>query len=103
MNDPHDNAADDKAVLHTIETDMAIEAFRKVELKKLQTELAEHALTKALNGRIDLDRYHEVTEQIRRRAELQRAEHARRGRLPKDTNVPVLPAPPAAEPHWDME
>ena len=98
MNDAHDNAATDKAILKQAETDIAVEAFRKLELKKLQVELAEHALAKALanHRNVDMTHYYEVTEQIRHRAELQRAEHARRGRLPKETNVPALRAGAAA-------
>jgi hypothetical protein len=89
MNDSHDNAATDRAALHHAQTSLAIEAFRKQELKRLQLEMAEHALTKLLNGRIDLDRYYEETEQIRRQFELKRADYARLGKLPKDEHAPA--------------
>jgi len=90
MNDSHDNAADDRAMYARIRTDEAIEAFRKQELKRVQLEMAEHALTKLLDGRIDLDRYHEETEQIRRQFELKRADYARLGKLPKDEHAPAI-------------
>jgi hypothetical protein len=89
MNDSHDNAQDDRAMYHRIQTNLAVEAFRKQELKRLQLEMAEHALTKLLNGTIDLDRYHEETEQIRRQFELKRADYARLGKLPKDDPMPA--------------
>jgi hypothetical protein len=88
MNDSHDNAQDDRAMYHRIQTNLAVEAFRKQELKRLQLEMAEHALTKLLNGTIDLDRYHEETEQIRRQFELKRADYARLGKLPKEEPAP---------------
>ena len=50
MNDGHDNAADDGAVYRRIQTDLTIEAFRKQELKRLQLEMVEYALTKLLTG-----------------------------------------------------
>ena len=84
MNDPHDNAADDRAMLNRIQTDEAIEAFRKQELKRMQLEMAEYILTRLLNGHIDMDRYYEETEQIRRQMELKRADMARLGKLSKD-------------------
>jgi hypothetical protein len=93
MNDQHDNAADDTAMLHRIETDMAIEACRKVELKRMQLEMAEHALKKLLNGRIDIGRYFDETEQIRHQMELKRADMARLGKLPPETHAPVTSAP----------
>ena len=84
MNDAHDNAADDRAMYRRIQTDQAIEAFRKVAMKAIQLEMAEYALTKLLNGTTDTDRYFEETEQIRHQMELKRAEYARLGKLSKE-------------------
>lgn len=84
MNNPHDNAAEDRERYRRIQTDQAIEAFGKVALKAIQLEMAEYALTKLLNGTTDTDRYFEETEQIRHRMELKRAEYARLGKLSKD-------------------
>jgi hypothetical protein len=84
MNDPHDNAADDRAMYRRIQTDQAIEAFGKVAMKAIQLEMAEFALTKLLNGHTDTARYFEETEQIRHRMELKRADYARLGKLSKD-------------------
>jgi hypothetical protein len=89
MNDAHDNAADDRAMYRRIQTDLAIEAFRKQETKRIQLEMAEHALTKLLNGRVDMDRYVEETEQIRHQMELKRADMARLGKLPREEHAPV--------------
>jgi hypothetical protein len=84
MNDAHDNAADDRAMYRRVQTDLAIEAFRKMELKRLQLEMAEYALTKLLNGTTDTDRYFTETEQIRHQMELKRADYARLGKLSRE-------------------
>jgi hypothetical protein len=84
MNDAHDNAADDRAMYRRVQTNLAIEAFRKVAMKAIQLEMAEYALTRLLNGTTDTDRYFEETEQIRHQMELKRAEYARLGKLPKE-------------------
>ena len=90
MNDAHDNAADDRAMYRRIQTDQAVEAFRKQELKRLQLEMAEYALEKLLNGRTDTDRYFTETEQVRHQMELKRADYERLGKLPKT----IGPNPP---------
>jgi hypothetical protein len=92
MNDKHDNAADDRAMLNRIQTDEAIEAFRKQELKRMQLEMAEYELTKLTNGKLDLDRYVEETEQIRHQSELKRADYARLGKLPREEHAPTTRA-----------
>ena len=84
MNDAHDNAADDTAMLNRIETDMAIEAFRQLMLKEFQQELKEYALTKTLRGHVNMDRYVEETERIRRAFEDKREDAIQRGLLPRD-------------------
>ena len=98
MNDGHDNAADDGAVYRRIQTDLAIEAFRKQELKRLQLEMAEYALTKLLTGGvlIDTSRYYEETEQIRHQFELRRADYARLGKLPREERAPATSTAQAA-------
>lgn len=84
MNDAHDNAADDKAMLRQVHTDRAVEAFRRVELKRIQLEAAEYRLEMMVaNGLTDTERYAEATEQIRRQSELRRADYARLGMLPR--------------------
>jgi hypothetical protein len=93
MNDAHDNAADDAAMWQRVQTNLAIEAFRKMELKRMQLEMAEYELTKLTNGKLDLDRYVEETEQVRRQMELRRADYERLGKLPKDTPAPMPSAP----------
>jgi len=90
MNDAHDNAADDKNMYRRFQTDLAIEAFRKVALKGMQLEMAEYELTKLLNGRTDTDRYFEETEKIRRQTDLKRADYARLGKLPKEEQVQTV-------------
>jgi hypothetical protein len=92
MNDAHDNAADDRAIHRRIQTDQAVEAFRKLELKRLQLEMAEYALEKLLNGRTDTDRYFTETEQIRHQMELKRADYARLGKLPRDNDARLTTA-----------
>ncbi len=67
-----------------INTDLAIGAFRAVEIKKLQLEVAEYKLLKALNGTLDMDRYLRVTEDDRARYERKREEYQVRGLLPKE-------------------
>jgi hypothetical protein len=67
-----------------IETDLAIEAFRALETKRLQLDLSEHRLAKLLTGRLDLDRYVTETEKIRAQVERRRADCQVRGLLPKD-------------------
>jgi hypothetical protein len=84
MNDAHDNAADDRNMVRRIQTNMAVEAFRKLELKRLQLEMAEYELSKLLNGHTDTGRYFTETEQIRHQFELRRADYARLGKLPKE-------------------
>jgi hypothetical protein len=84
MNDAHDNTADDKAMLNRIETDYAIEAFRALALKEFQQELKEYALTKTLRGHVNIDRYVDETEKIRRAFEDKREDAIRRGLLPRD-------------------
>ena len=93
VNDAHDNAADDAAMWQRVQTNLAIEAFRKMELKRMQLEMAEYELTKLTNGKLDLDRYVEETEQIRRQMELKRADMARLGKLPRETHAPMPSAP----------
>jgi hypothetical protein len=99
MNDKHDNAADDRAMLNRIQTDEAIEAFRKQELKRIQLEMAEYILTRLLNGHIDMDRYYEATEQIRRQAELKRTDYARLGKLPREEPADMPSGPSLTDPH----
>jgi hypothetical protein len=84
VNDAHDNAGTDREMLRRVQTNLAIEAFRKMELKRLQLEMAEYALTKLLNGTTDTDRYFTETEQIRHQMELKRADYARLGKLSKE-------------------
>ena len=84
MNDSHDNAAGDSAMLRKITTDFAVEAFRKTEQKRYQLELAEHALGKALSGNIDMDRYFAATEEIRAKYENDRIVAAGRNALPRN-------------------
>ena len=83
MNDAHDNAADDKCTLTGASTDLAIQAFRNLEIKKLQLEVAEHWLAKMLDGTLDTDRYYEETETDRARYEHKREEYRLRGLLPR--------------------
>lgn len=89
MNNAHDNAQEDRAQFTRIITDLAIEAFRKIELKRLQLEMAEFALEKLLNGCTDTDRYMQETEEIREHFEEKRAEYAVLGKLPKEQHAPA--------------
>ena len=76
MNDAHDNEREDRARYRRIMTDQAIEAFRKVETKRLQLEAAEYALEKELRFPHDINLYFAETEKIRRQSELKRANMA---------------------------
>jgi hypothetical protein len=84
MNDAHDNSAGDREMLCSIQTDLAVDAFREVERKKYQLELKEHVLAKALNEDINVSRYYTEAEEIRIKFEQDRAAAAHRGALPRE-------------------
>jgi hypothetical protein len=68
-----------------ISTDMAIEAFRKLEQKEFQLDLAKHALSKALRrGSLDMEYYFAETEKVREKYEEDRVAAAHTGRLPRE-------------------
>ena len=73
----------DLTTYQRIVTDEAIEAFRKTEQKRFQMDQAEYALEKLLKGRIDLERYVQVTEEIRQEFEGKRFTAAARNLLPR--------------------
>ena len=54
------------------------------KLKEFQQELKEYALTKTLRGHVNMDRYVEETEKIRRQIEDKREDAILRGLLPRD-------------------
>ena len=64
-------------------TDNAIEAFRKTEQKRIQLDQAEYVLEKCLKGHIDLERYVQVTEEIRQQFEGKRFVAAAKNLLPR--------------------
>ena len=69
--------------LRSINTDLAIDAFRAAEQKKYQLELKEYLLEKALAQNVNMARYAEETEKIRAKYERDRMLAASRGALPR--------------------
>jgi hypothetical protein len=83
MNDPHDNGADDKAMLRKFNTDNAIQAFQTLERARLRVDEAEYQLEKTIAMGIDSARYAEQTEDILREFEGKRIGAAKAGKLPR--------------------
>lgn len=83
VNDPHDNAATDKAMLIKFNTDNAIQAFQTVEKARLRLDEAVYQLERTIAMGIDKDRYVEQTEDILKEYKRKRWGAVKAGRLPR--------------------